>query len=95
MDSRSIALITTTRRVTARQQLIIEKYLHAEDVTHACETRSILTLGKSRKGGGGGTGGEAIDKRARDKTASAPQSVQRGRVFFLSSPPHSRYSTIG
>ena len=74
--------------MTARQQLIIEKYLHAEDVTHACETRSILTLGKSRKGGGaaGGTGGEAIDKRARDKTASAPQSVQRGRVFFLSPP---------
>ena len=28
---------------------------------------------------------EAIDKRARDKTASAPPSVQRGRVFFLSS----------
>lgn len=62
-------------------------------MTHACET-SILTLGKSRKGGRTSGGEEAIDKRANDdddatgdKTASAPQSVQSGRVFFLSSLP--------
>ena len=75
---------------------MIEKYLVGEDLTHHTCRRSIYSHVEKEQEGRGTGGEEAIDKRGGerggvgDKTASAPQSVQRGRVFFLS--PSSRFT---